>query len=98
MTAFITRVELHNAIAADYDKLHVQMQARGFTRTIKAGDGTLYDLPPAEYNFIGSQTQAQVLELAKAAAATVKTSYAVLVTQYESATWTGLTKTATRRP
>ncbi|MFZ2028918.1 MAG: type V toxin-antitoxin system endoribonuclease antitoxin GhoS [Vitreimonas sp.] len=97
MTGFIVRVELHNAVSTDYDKLHLQMQARGFTRNIKSGDGDVYELPPAEYEFIGNQTRSQVLELAKAAAAIVKPSYAVVVTEYVGVTWSGLKKVAAAR-
>lgn len=36
MSMFITRVELHDANYADYEKLHTEMEAQGFTPTIVA--------------------------------------------------------------
>jgi len=81
MAKFTTRVELHDAIASDYKKLHEGMGTKGFKRTIAAADGTIYQLPTAEYSFEGTQTRKQVLQLAKEAASAVKPSYAVLVTE-----------------
>lgn len=52
MTQYITRVELHDAVWSDYDKLHDAMRREGFSQAIAADDGTIYELPPAEYNYI----------------------------------------------
>lgn len=44
------RVELHGATSvAQYERLHRAMDAIGFQRTIRAGNGTIYDLPTASY-------------------------------------------------
>jgi hypothetical protein len=90
MTQYTTRVELHDATWDDYTKLHAEMRKRGFRQTIKADDGSIYELPPAEYDDDGLETRAQVLEKAKQAAGAVKKSFAVLVTQSAGRTWIGL--------
>lgn len=90
MSQYITRVELHDAVWSDYTKLHDAMHAEGFSQAITANDGAVYELPPAEYNYIGSETRPQVLEKAKSAARTVKPSFAVLVTESNGITWSGL--------
>lgn len=92
MTSYTTRIELHKAQDGDYGKLHAAMEKKGVTRTIESDDGTVYQLPTAEYNFIGTETRKEVLELAKNAAATVRPKYAVLVTQSAGRTWSGLEK------
>jgi len=90
MAQFTTRVELHDADWNDYTKLHAQMARQGFSQTIKSDDGTVYELPPAEYNYSGSITRSDVLNKAQAAVGAVKTSYAVLVTESDGRTWSGL--------
>jgi|SRR5579863_2344245 len=93
MAAFTTRVELHNATWDDYVRLHQAMRGQGFTTTITSDAGETYDLPPAEYNFEGQATLSAVVEKAKRAAASVKSSFAVLVTEAVGRSWFGLTKT-----
>jgi hypothetical protein len=92
MASFTTRVELHHATREDYTLLHERMRTQGFFLAIRADDGTVYQLPPAEYDYTGAITRAQVLEKAKVAAASVKSSYAVLVTESAGRTWYGLGK------
>ncbi|WP_175689683.1 DUF2622 domain-containing protein [Burkholderia anthina] len=90
MARFVVRVELHSATWQDYEKLHVHMSAIGLGRKIQGGNGVWYDLPPAEYYGEGVVTKEAVLEGAKAAAAKVKTSYAILVTESVASTWFNL--------
>lgn len=90
MTSYTTRVELHDAEAGDYTKLHAAMKKEGFTQAITSGDGTVYPLPTAEYNYIGDRTRRQVLDAAKQAAKTVVPSFGVLVTQSAGRTWHNL--------
>jgi glucosamine 6-phosphate synthetase-like amidotransferase/phosphosugar isomerase protein len=92
MAAFTTRVELHDAIRDNYEKLHSEMERRGFSRTITSDKNVTYDLPPAEYNYEGAVTRNDVLEKAKSAAAAVKPSYAVLVTESAGRTWHNLSE------
>jgi hypothetical protein len=51
------------------------MQRRGFSRTITGDNGVAYELPPAEYYIEGNAPRGDVLEKAKAAAASVKPGY-----------------------
>ena len=90
MTKFTTRVELHDADWSEYSSLHAQMHRQGFTNTVTSGDGKLYELPPAEYNYEGTDTRSQVLDKAKAAATAVKKSFAIIVTESAGRTWEGL--------
>jgi Endoribonuclease GhoS len=90
MAQYITRVELHDAVWSDYAKLHEAMRREGFSQTITANDGAVYELPPAEYNYIGQETRAQVHDKAKRTARTIKPSFAVLVTEAVGITWSGL--------
>ena len=96
MSAFNTRVELHGVQhdSDKYTRLHERMAARGFSRRIKANDGRVFELPPAEYHWDGTATNDQIRDLAKAAAAEVVTSYAVLVTKSAGCVWSGLKQVA----
>ena len=51
MADFTVRVELHGAEWEDYDILHEEMEAQGFSRTIRGESGDLFELPPAEFTF-----------------------------------------------
>src|SRR5436305_1179783 len=90
MAAFTTRVELHSAEWNDYERLHQYMEQQGFTRTITASDGTVYQLPTAEYDFNGSNTAREVLAKAEYAAQRTGRRYGILVTEAKMRTWTGL--------
>jgi len=54
MPNFIARVELHSASYADYENLHVYMQQRAFSRTIKGDNGSTYQLPTGTYVNVGT--------------------------------------------
>jgi Endoribonuclease GhoS len=90
MPQYICRVELHDAVWSDYNKLHEAMKREGFSQTIAADDGAIYELPPAEYNYVGQENRVQVLEKVKRTARTVKPSFAALVTQSNGINWFGL--------
>jgi hypothetical protein len=92
MTSFTVRIELHDADWKDYDKLHTEMIGQGFVHTIESGDGIVYELPPAEYNFEGNLTKSEVLDRAKTAADRTNRKNAVLVTESNGRTWRGLSK------
>jgi hypothetical protein len=93
MPSFTTRVVLHGADGDDYNDLHEEMEKRGFTRTITSSTGVVYDLPDAEYDYVGNVTRAQVLERAKAAAAAAtEKKRGVLVTEAAGRSWIGLSE------
>ncbi len=91
MSQFTVRIELHNANAEDYNKLHKAMEADGFSRTITANDGTVYHLPTAEYDFEhASMSSGDVRDKAGAVAKKIKSDPAVLVTKSAGRAWRGL--------
>ena len=90
MARFTTRVELHRHKPGDYDRLHTEMEAEGFTRTIDATSNTLH-LPTAEYNYVGTiEDQHVILEMARRAAAAVRPSFEILVTKSAGRAWYNL--------
>jgi hypothetical protein len=93
MNKFTIRVELVGAASSDnYQTLHEQMTAQGFSREIESGDGVTYELPNAEYDFAGEFSRKEVLEKAKTAAQSTGLSYRVLVTESRGRMWFGLRK------
>lgn len=90
MANFTVRVELHQAVSADYDALHAAMEQTGFSRLITGDNGQTYHLPWAEYTGSGILTSAQVRDIARVAADTTGKSNAVLVTEAVSRAWIGL--------
>jgi hypothetical protein len=90
MADFTVRVELHQAVGADYDALHAAMEQKGFSRFIAADDGRIYHLPWAEYNGSGNLTSTHVCDIARAAANTTGKGNAVLVTEGQTRSWIGL--------
>jgi hypothetical protein len=90
LATFTTRVELHKAYEDDYEILHAAMEQGGFSRQITSDDGVTYHLPTAEYNYVGSKTRSQVLELVKGAASGTNKKFAVLVTESNGRLWFGL--------
>jgi hypothetical protein len=63
------------------------MAKQGFSRIVTSGDGHKYAMPPTEYNYVGEVNRDSVLSKAKAAAANVKRSFAVLVTESAGRSW-----------
>jgi len=92
MAKFTIRIELHDATWDDYMEMYKHLEAQGITDIITSGDGTRYRMPPAEYNYEGTATRADVLALAKKSASKVVKSYAVLVTESSGRSWEGLDK------
>ena len=90
MASFTTRIELHNGDSSDYETLHTEMEAEGFSRCITSDKGISYQLPTAEYDRSGQLLPAQVLASAKRAAAKTCKKYAAFVTEAKARTWTGL--------
>jgi hypothetical protein len=87
MANYIARVELKLALPEDYERLKLGMQQRGYARKITGEDGVIYQLPTGTY-FV-TETSA-VLGVALHAAVEA----AVIVTDWNSARWSGLEKDA----
>lgn len=91
MTRFSTRVELHNAKSENYEKLHSEMEKRGFDRTIKA-EGVLYKMPDASYIYDGDVDANAVHDKARAAVKATGISGGIVVTQSAGILVSGLKK------
>lgn len=92
MARYTIRIMLNDATLDEYEAMYEYLAAQGITDIITSDDGTRYKMPPAEYTYEGNATRAQVLDMAKASAAKVVRSYAVLVTESAGRTWHGLAK------
>jgi hypothetical protein len=93
MAKFTVRVVLHKIKNLDHDsytKLHAAMEAANFKRYIESEDAA-YQLPPAEYNYIGSKSREEVREEASAIATKIDVDSGVLVTEGVRV-WSGLKK------
>lgn len=90
MASFTIRVELHDATWDNYVALAKDLASKGITDVIKADNGTRYRMPPAEYNYEGNTTIADVYAAANASAATTGRRHAVLVTESVRRQWGGL--------
>jgi len=92
MAQFITRVELHGVQHDDkvYQILHDAMEANGFKRTIKSGNGKTYHMLTAEYEITGNYTANSVLESAQKATTKTGKKYSVFVSEIVMATWWNL--------
>jgi len=90
MSQFTVRVELHEAKWEDYERLHAEMEGKGFSRLIKGDNGKTYHLPWAEYDGTGNLTNSQVRDIARTAANSTGKRNAILVTEANSCSWIGL--------
>ncbi|MBN3755904.1 type V toxin-antitoxin system endoribonuclease antitoxin GhoS [Paraburkholderia sp. Tr-20389] len=88
--SYLTRVELHNANASDYQNLHAAMAAQKFMRTIPNDEGVRYQLPTAEYYSVAEIDTNAVLELAKLAVASIGKTGSIITVQFNDARWNGL--------
>jgi hypothetical protein len=90
MAIFYTRIELHDAEWSDYETLHEQMANQGFTQTITADSGMVYQLPPAEYRIDVDVNKSDILERAKLAAKTTKKKHGIFIIKSAGTLFTGL--------
>ncbi|KAB1472048.1 type V toxin-antitoxin system endoribonuclease antitoxin GhoS [Cronobacter sakazakii] len=67
MTNYTVRVELHDADDGDYEDLHKEMRAQGFSKNLNI-NGVQWKLPSAEYSIVSELTSGQVLIKAQTAA------------------------------
>jgi hypothetical protein len=91
MANYIARVELHLAGPEDYERLHLNMQQRGYLRQMTGEDGIVYQLPAGTYLVTNSSAMLHVaLNAAVEAANETGKKAAIVVTDWHSARWTGL--------
>ena len=82
MAHFLVRIELHEAKwPDDYNKLHVFMGNSGFSKTIIDSNGTLLELPTAEYYKDSTNAIATVQQNASKAAALVGKKFGIVVAE-----------------
>jgi len=91
MANYIARVELHSATYEDYEELHDYMRQQGFLRMIRGGDGKDYHLPTGTYVMRNSNVSgSDALGRAGNAAAQTGKKSSIIVADWDSATWRGL--------
>lgn len=90
MPRFTVRVVLHNASPQNYVDLANSLATKGVVDVIRSDDGTLYKLPPAEYNFEGNASAEQVRDAVVQAASITNRFESVLVTETQKRVWQGL--------
>jgi len=90
MANYLVRVELHGATWDDYEALHSEMAARGFSREITGDNGRSYQLPTAEYLIRAGGGLEVVRALAAEAAKTTRRKFGVVVAEYSRSAWVGL--------
>ena len=95
MPKYIVRVELHDASEPEYERLHEDMEAAGFHRTIdglRDNDGApdTWQLPMAEYYTESPLSPRDVRERVCGIAAVISAMPAVLVTEAGAICWSGL--------
>jgi hypothetical protein len=100
MSGFTTRIELPGASRSDYARLSSEMIREGFSTTITANDGTVYELPPADYvyDYLPGEhvTREDVRDKAVRAASRVTRSFVVFVSVSVSWAWCGLREISPR--
>jgi len=93
MANYIARVELKVAVPEDYERLNLSMQQRGYARKITGEDGVIYQLPTGTYFVTDTSAVLEVaLHAAVEAADETGKKSAVIVTEWNSARWSGLEK------
>ena len=90
MARFLVRVELHGASWDDYERLHAEMEYRGFSREVTSDNGRSYQLPTAEYVIRTEVGLEAVRTLAANAAEATGQKYGVIVAEYSRSAWVGL--------
>jgi hypothetical protein len=86
MANFLIRVELHGGDSKDYTKLHEVMENGGYSRSIKADGGRVFDLPTVEYVIFGNYNLPDLTAHAKNIANSVKSNW-VFAVEYSAAQW-----------
>lgn len=84
------RIELHNAVAKDYDALHGYMAAEKFGATVPGKEGEFL-LPPGTYYSTSFASSQKAMDAAGRAASRTKKEHSILVTN-GPAKWRGLKK------
>lgn len=89
MAAYIIRVVLHGATAAQYAALHKGMLNGGAKRTILGANGLAFDLPDGEYVLSSSLVATKIRDIVADIARAAKTSPdpSLIVAAYTDIAW-----------
>jgi hypothetical protein len=91
MANYIARVELHAANYDDYEELHDKMRQQGFSRQIHGSDGKDYHLPTGTYVIRNANVStSDALNRAGNAAEQTGKKSSIIVADWDSASWRGL--------
>lgn len=90
MARYTIRIELLDATWDEYEAMYELLAKVGIVDSIADSTGATYRLPPAEYNYDGTATRAQVVDMAKSAASAVVGKYRVFVTESAGRAWHNL--------
>ncbi len=85
MATYSVRIELYGSPSSEvYTNLHSAMISKGFSRTfLDAVANKSFEFPHAMYGYFNQSTTANVVELAKSAAATIWKDFSVFVSSTE---------------
>jgi hypothetical protein len=97
MALYIIRVELHDAQWQHYVEMAKDLATKGITDVIAGSDGNSYKMPPAEYNYVGSENIDAVFDAVRASANKTGKSNAVFVTEATRTKWVGMEVVSARR-
>lgn len=90
MAMFTIRVELQGAESKHYELLGQLLSPAGISNFIQADDGTRYQLPSGEFDWVGEATKEEVLDAIQAAAEHTELPYAILISQATERIWANL--------
>ena len=91
MLSYLVRVELHNAAAEDYDRLHAQLERAGLTREVADHGGLRYPLPTGTYRWEGGPpTALEAAEQVYSLAAEVGRRCEVVAGKLAGIAWAGI--------
>ncbi|WLG54036.1 hypothetical protein PSH77_15170 [Pseudomonas extremorientalis] len=90
MANYLVRIELFEATADNYDRLHANMDALGIERTVRYSNGNLYQLPTGTYFGPSNLDTAALLAKIKAFATpqSPKKEPSIFLAQVNGSEWT----------
>ena len=88
---YAVRVELNSGSMNDFNLLHQAMDNKGFSKIITSDDGRDYYLPKATYLINTTSNRSRVLEAVKSAVSITRKTAEIIVFEYSSSSWSGLT-------
>ena len=90
MSVFIVRIELHDAVEEEYEKLHKAMSKSGFSRTVLDTNKVEFHLPKAEYGMSTDLEPVKVMDIVTRAAQQTHKMFGILLTQAQGVTFYNL--------